>query len=170
MIAILIITIVFAISMLVAVVMIRYKYRRQKEIVTALKIMLDLAYKENERLLAEETSFTRQNGIGESSVLSIAGEISCMENNLYHMGDVPGRKQLMKALERMKGVLQTEKYTIVQLLGRPYTEGMMATVTFVPDESLEEGVSMIQSVKKPQVNYQGKMIQAASIIVGQYIQ
>ena len=86
------------------------------------------------------------------------------------MEEVPGRKQVMKALERMKGAFQAEDYTIVPLLGHPYVDGMNAKAVFVPDESLEEGASVIQSVQKPQVNYRGKMIQAASITVGQNIQ
>jgi len=85
------------------------------------------------------------------------------------MEDVPGRKQVMKALERMKCSFQAEDYAIVPLLGQPYIEGMNAKAVFVPDETLEEGASVILSVQKPQVNYRGKMIQAASITVGQNI-
>jgi hypothetical protein len=76
----------------------------------------------------------------------------------------------MKALDRMKSAFQAEEYTIVPLLGHPYVEGMNVKAVFVHDEGLEEGTSVIVSVQKPQVNYRGKMIQAATITVGQNIQ
>lgn len=163
-------TIVFAALMLVVAVINGLKCHRLQTKVADLKSGLMSAEQEKALLLDEISRITRQGGVGESTVLSIAGEIARMENNLHHMEDVPGRKQVMKALERMKGVFQAEDYTIVPLLGRPYVEGMNAKAVFVSDESLEEGASVIQSVQKPQVNYRGKMIQAASITVGQNIQ
>lgn len=141
--------------------------RRLKNNVAAIVFKLRKTQKENVSLKAELARITSQRGIGESTVLSLAGEIARMENNLRHMDDVPGRKQILKALERMKGAFLAEDYYIVPLLGHPYVEGMNAKVVFVPDDSLEEGASVIQSVQKPQVNYRGKMIQAANITVGQ---
>ena len=83
------------------------------------------------------------------------------------MADVPGRKQVSKSLERMKVALQAEGYAVVPLLGNPYKEGMQMSAVFVPDESLPSGSSIITSVQKPQVNRNGKMIQAACVTVGQ---
>ena len=40
---------------------------------------------------------------------------------------------------------------------------------FVPDENIEEGKRIITGITKLQVNYNGKMIQAASIVVSQNI-
>jgi len=163
----LLITIVFATLMIVVAVINRQKCRRLMSDVANMKTHLDNSEHEKELLKSELAHITRQRGVSEATVLSIAGEIARMENNLHHMEDVPGRKQVTKALERMKGVLQAEDYTIVPLLGQPYMAGMMASATFVSDESLEEGASIIQSVQKPQVNYRGRMIQAACITVGQ---
>ena len=81
--------------------------------------------------------------------------------------DVPGRKQISKAIDRMKATLQAEDYTIVPLLGTVYREGMQAIAVFVEDESLSPGSSIIISVQKPQVNRAGKMIQAPSVTVGE---
>lgn len=163
-------SIVFATIMLIVAVINRLSCRRLQGDVADLQAKLDTAAQEKELLRAEVSQITRQRGVGEATVLSLAGEIARMENNLYHMDDVPGRKQVVKALERMKGAFQAEDYTIVPLLGRPYVEGMNAKAVFVPDDSLEEGASVIQSVQKPQVNYRGKMIQAATITVGQNMQ
>lgn len=86
------------------------------------------------------------------------------------MQDVPGRKQIVKALERMKVSLQAEDYTIVPLLGTAYKEGMQVNAVFVSDDGLQPGYSVITSVQKPQVNRAGRMIQAASVTVAQNIQ
>lgn len=163
-------TIVFATLTLAVAVMNKVSNHRLNGELDDLKTRLAEVEKEKQLLREEIMRITKKGGISEETVLSIAGEMARMENNLHRMEDVPGRKQVMKALERMKGAFQAEDYTIVPLLGHPYVEGMNAKAVFMPDESLEEGVSVIQSVQKPQVNYRGKMIQAASITVGQNIQ
>ena len=167
---ILTLTIVFATLMLAVDVMNKVCNHRLLGELDDLKFRLKESEKEKKLLREEIMHITKKGGVSEEAVLSIAGEIARMENNLHHMEDVPGRKQMMKALERMKGAFQAEDYTIVPLMGHPYMEGMNAKAVFVPDESLGEGTSVIQSVQKPQVNYRGKMIQAASITVGQNIQ
>lgn len=111
----------------------------------------------------------KSGGVSESTILSIIGDIARIDNNLYHMQDVPGRKQILKALNRIKVSLQAEDYTIVPLLGTAYREGMQLSVGFVPDESLPLGSAIIISVQRPQVNRAGKMIQSASVTVGQNI-
>lgn len=124
---------------------------------------------ENEKKLLEKkiAQVTNKGGVSESTVLALAGEMARMENNLYRMEDVPGRKQVSKALDRMKADLQAEGYTVIPLLGTPYREGMQMSVVFVQDESLPLGSSVITSVQKPQINWNGKMIQAACVTVGQ---
>lgn len=160
-------TIVFATIMLWIAVRCKRNNRRLLGELEHLKASLVEA--ENEKNLLEErmTHVADAGGIGESTVLAIAGEIARMENNLYRMADVPGRKQVSKSLERMKVALQAEGYAVVPLLGNPYKEGMQMSAVFVPDESLPFGSSIITSVQKPQVNRNGKMIQAACVTVGQ---
>lgn len=144
--------------------------RNNRRLLGELKhLKASLVEAENEKNLLEErmTHVADAGGIGESTVLAIAGEIARMENNLYRMEDVPGRKQVSKSLDRMKVALQAEGYAVVPLLGNPYKEGMQMSAVFVPDESLPLGSSIITSVQKPQVNRNGKMLQAASVTVGQ---
>ena len=160
-------TIIFATIMLWIAVRCKRNNRRLLGELEHLKASLVEA--ENEKNLLEErmTHVADAGGIGESTVLAIAGEIVRMENNLYRMADVPGRKQVSKSLDRMKVALQAEGYAVVPLLGNPYKEGMQMSAVFVPDESLPFGSSIITSVQKPQVNRNGKMIQAACVTVGQ---
>lgn len=122
---------------------------------------------ENTLLKDEISQIRKMGGISESTVLFLIGEISRIDNNIYHMQDVPGRKQISKAVERMKTALQTEDYLIVPLLGTEYREGMQVTAAFINDEGLPSGSSVITSVQKPQVDRGGRMIQAATVTVAQ---
>ncbi len=172
-------TIVFAAIMFFVAVVNWLNYRRKMSEVFELKAFLEQAEKEKKLLKEEITRIARVGGIGESSVMALIGEISRVENNLYHMQkmtdsgqmqEVPGRKQISKAIDRMKATLQAEDYTIVPLLGTDYHEGMQAIVAFVEDENVPLGSSVIISVQKPQVNRSGRMIQAPTVTVGQNIQ
>lgn len=58
-------------------------------------------------------------------------------------------------------------YEIVDMLGKHYNDGMKVIANFVPDENLEEGEQVITKIIKPQINYNGVMIQAAEIEVSQ---
>lgn len=55
----------------------------------------------------------------------------------------------------------------MDMLGKPYVEGMKATPNFIPDETLKEGEQIITGIIKPQINYKGIMIQSAQITVSQ---
>ena len=169
-------SIVFAAIMFFVAVVNWVNYRRKLSEVFEMKTILEQAEKEKKLLKEEIIRITRVGGIDESSVISLIGEISRIENNLYHMQrlidskqmqEVPGRKQISMAIDYMKDALQAEDYTIVPLLGTTYREGMRGIVVFVEDESVSPNSSIITSVLKPQVNRAGRMIQAPSVTVGQ---
>ena len=167
------IILILAIGLAVTMATVMLASRRKVSIlcgeVAALQERLNKAEKEKS-IMQEELSLARKTGgVGESTVLALIGEMSRMENNLYHMKEVPGRKQVVKALDRMKVSLQAEDYTIVSLLGTAYKEGMQMHAVFVSDDGLPQGCSVITSVQKPQVNRAGKMIQAASVTVAQNV-
>ncbi len=110
----------------------------------------------------------KSNDIDHSLALKVADEIIRIENNLRQMdSSIRGYKQLLKAVERIKEDFTNKEYEIVELLGKPFIEGMKAFVTYVVDENLKENEQYITKVKKPQVNYKGVMIQAATIEVSQ---
>ena len=82
---------------------------------------------------------------------------------------VKGYKQLGAAVKRIKENLSANGYEFVDMLGRPYHEGMVVDADFVSNEDLDEGTQIISGVTKPQVNYNGKMIQSAKITVSQNV-
>ena len=106
----------------------------------------------------------------ESLIKALADRITFIEMTLYRMDhSVRGYKHLLKALAQMKDNLMANGYEIVDMLGKPYHEGMKVIANFNEDETLEKGQQIITGITKPQINYQGKMIQAAQITVSQNI-
>lgn len=102
--------------------------------------------------------------------LKVADEITRIETNLSRMdASVRGYKQLMSSVKRIKDNFMANGYELVEMLGKPYNEGMRVNADFVIDEELEEGKRIITTVVKPQVNYNGEMIQKATITVSQNI-
>lgn len=105
-----------------------------------------------------------------SLALKVADEIVRIELNMSRMdSSIKGYKQLSKAVERIKDNFKANGYEIVDMLGKPYNEGMKVIANFVVDEDIEEGKQIITGITKPQINYNGQMIQAAQITVSQNI-
>ena len=105
-----------------------------------------------------------------SLVMKVADEVVRIEMNLSRMDkNIKGYKQLAKAVERIKNNFIAQGYEIVDMLGTTYNEGMRINADFVINESLAEGSRIITSITKPQINYQGQMIQKAIVTVSQNI-
>lgn len=105
-----------------------------------------------------------------SLVVKLADEIARIETNLSKMDkSVRGYKQLVQAKDRMINNVRANGYEIISLLGQEYNDGMQFQTRFVPNESLPEGKRIITGMIKMQVNYNGKMIQPAEIVVSQNI-
>lgn len=105
-----------------------------------------------------------------SLALKVADEVTRIELNMSRMdSSIRGYKQLSKAVGRIKDNFNANGYEIVDMLGKPYNEGMKVIAEFVLNEDLEEGQQIITGITKPQVNYNGIMIQAARITVSQNI-
>lgn len=126
------------------------------------------AQKESSKVTS--TSSDNSSAIDHSLALKVADEIVRIELNLSRMdASVKGHKQLSKAVERIKNNFLAQGYEIVDMLGKPYNEGMKVVASFVSDESLKDGEQVITGITKPQINYNGQMIQAAQITVSQNI-
>lgn len=105
-----------------------------------------------------------------SLALKVADEVARIELNMSRMdSSIRGYKQLSKAVGRIKDNFNANGYEIVDMLGKPYNEGMKVIAEFVLNEDLEEGQQIITGITKPQINYNGQMIQAAQITVSQNI-
>lgn len=104
-------------------------------------------------------------------IKALADKITFMEMTLLKMDpSVRGYRQLAKSVSQMKDNLLANGYELVDMLGKPYHEGMKVTANFVGDDTLEPGQQLITGIIKPQINFQGRMIQAAQITVSQNIE
>lgn len=104
--------------------------------------------------------------IDHSLVLKVADEIIRIQTNLANMDEsVKGHKQLSRAVVAIIDNLNANGYEITELLYKPYDEGMRLVATMIVDENLSPGTQIIKRVVKPQVNFKGKMIQAAQVVV-----
>ncbi|KGN98305.1 hypothetical protein HQ48_07830 [Porphyromonas sp. COT-290 OH3588] len=103
--------------------------------------------------------------VDHSLALKLAGEITTIERNVSLMDEgTRGLKQLRRSVGKLKDNLAANGYEMPELLNRRYADGMNVIVTATnPNENLEQGVEVISKVLVPQVNYQGKMIQAAQV-------
>ncbi len=100
--------------------------------------------------------------------LLTAGEISRFESNLSRMDPgTRGYKQLLRGVSRLKENFLTAGYEYVDLLNKPFSQGMKLTASFVTDDSLPPGTQIITGVQRPQINFQGVMLQPAIVTVSQ---
>ena len=115
----------------------------------------------------ENTSSSKKDeDIDHSLALKVGDEIIRMRKNLSSMPeDTKGLKQLSKALQRIQDTFKVNGYEMIEMLNKPYNEGMKVVANFVPDENLEEGQQIITRIIKPQINFKGVMVQSAQIEV-----
>jgi len=103
-----------------------------------------------------------------SLALKVADEIIRIEKNISRMDEgTKGLKQLSKAVERIRDNFASNGYEMVDMLNKPYEEGLKASVTFRPDPDMNGEQPKITRIIKPQVNFKGVMIQQAQIEVSQ---
>ena len=97
--------------------------------------------------------------------LKLAGEITTIERNISFMDEgTRGLKQLRRSVGKLKDNLLANGYEMPELLHQKYVQGMnVIVVTTHQDDTLEAGVELISKVLVPQVNYQGKLIQAPQV-------
>ena len=98
----------------------------------------------------------------------VADEIVRITTNLSRMdASIKGHKQLSASVKKLEQSLNSNNYELEVLLNKPYDSGMNLQANFVTDENLKEGESVITRIIKPQINYKGKLIQAAQVEVSQ---
>lgn len=104
-----------------------------------------------------------------SLALKVADEIVRMQKNIAKMSDdVKGLKPLLKGIERIQNNFLANGYEMINLLNKDYDERMnIDVINFITDKNLPDGRKVICAVIKPQVNYNGVLIQRAQVDVSQ---
>ena len=123
---------------------------------------------ETQLKIINNTKAGREQEPDHSLALKVADEIIRIQNNLSRMDSgTRGLNQLKAAVRRIKDNFASNGYELVEMLGKPFNDGMHVTANFIPDDNLNEGERIITRIIKPQVNYKGVMIQSAQIEVSQ---
>lgn len=139
-----------------------------EEIVNRLSSEMSEMQAISKRIGSVSTATGAGNDTEQKLIITLADRITFMEMTLYKMdSSVRGHKQLSKSIKQMKDNLLANGYELVDMLGKDYHDGMKVTANFIEDENLPEGKQIITGIIKPQINYQGKMIQSAQITVSQ---
>ena len=104
-----------------------------------------------------------------SLALKVADEIVRMQKNIAKMPeDVKGLKPLLKGIERIQNNFLANGYEMINLLNKDYDERMnIDVINFITDENIPSGRKVITAVIKPQVHYNGVLIQRAQVDVSQ---
>lgn len=114
----------------------------------------------------QRNSLTRSEEVDHTLALKIADEIIRINKNLSNMDPgIKGLKQLSSSVDRIQDNFKANGYEMVDMLDKPYDQGMKVSANFRPDENLKPGEQKITRIIKPQVNYKGVMIQAAQVEV-----
>jgi len=99
-------------------------------------------------------------------ILAVINDLVRMRQNLDFMDDtVKGVPQLRNRLKSIFATLTSYQYEVPNLVGRSHHEGDNMVGTFELNEAMPSGTSRIKRVIKPQVSYQGKLIQAAEVVI-----
>ena len=128
---------------------------------------------ETQLKLKQEESKSQQSISNEkadhSLALKVADEIVRMQKNILRMdADIRGLKPLERGIERIQANFAANGYEMVNLLNNEYDERMnIDVINFVEDDTLESGKKIISKIIKPQVNFNGILIQRAQVEVSQ---
>lgn len=136
--------------------------RLDSKLVEVLETQLKLKQEEKQAIPVMQPT----NEIDHSLALKVADEIIRIQKNLQQMdASTKGLKQLSASVKRIQDNFAANGYELVEMLGKEYNEGMKAVPNFLPSEDLETGKQIITRIIKPQVNFNGQMIQSAQIEV-----
>lgn len=118
---------------------------------------------------SKKHSTTTTDKADHSLALKVADEIVRMQKNISRMdADIKGLKPLEKGIERIQANFAANGYEMVNLLNSEYDERMnIDVINFVEDDTLESGKKIISKIIKPQVNFNGILIQRAQVEVSQ---
>jgi len=114
----------------------------------------------------KKTEQNESEDIDHSLALKVADEIIRIQRNLSSMDpEIRGLKQLEFAVDRIQDTFRENGYEMVELLDKPYDQGMKLSAKFKSDNTLKQGEQIITRIIKPQVNYNNVIIQEAHVEV-----
>ena len=137
------------------------------EITTAIDGKLATGLEEISTQLANLLSLTpKGQELDHTLALKVADEMTRIRNNLSRMPEgTRGYKQITGCVRRIGANLEVAGYRLTEHLGLAYDEELMVEADFFPDESRTPGERIITRVVRPEVRYEGKVVQTARLQV-----
>jgi len=112
------------------------------------------------------TSGKQEAEIDHTLALRVGEEIHRMRKRLENMPpETKGMGALTNSLMRLEEEFNSNGYEIVDLMGKPWNEGLNVSARFIPSDKLKPGEEIITRIIKPQINYKNNLIRAAEIEV-----
>lgn len=109
---------------------------------------------------------SKKDEIDHTLPLQVGQEIHRMRKRIANMPeDTKGIGALKNSLERLEEQFNSNGYELIDLMGKPYDDGMTVDARFMPSDDLNPGEALITKVIKPQINSNGVLIQAAQVEV-----
>ena len=94
-----------------------------------------------------KTEQNESEDIDHSLALKVADEIIRIQRNLSSMDpETKGLKQLEFAVDRIQDNFKENGYEMVDLLNKPYDQGMKVSAKFKPDNTLKQGEQIITGI------------------------
>ncbi|MHA1868842.1 MAG: hypothetical protein ACTSXD_12435 [Candidatus Heimdallarchaeaceae archaeon] len=104
--------------------------------------------------------------INHSLPIQVGLEIFRMRKRIKYMPeDTKGINALTNALERLEDEFKSNGYDMVDLLNKPFNDGLTVEAKFFPSDELKAGEKIITKVIKPQINYKGILVFQSKIEV-----
>lgn len=120
----------------------------------------------NESAINLDTAQHKSTAIDHSFGLRVGEEIYRMRQRLTTMPvETKGLKPLLKCLERLEEDFTRQGYEVLELLNKPFTDGMVAKTRFIPSDELGIGERIITRVIKPPILYKGVALDLPEIEV-----
>ena len=120
-------------------------------------------------ILKEErkTKGTVTNETDHKLPLKVGEEIHRMRKRIENMPqDVKGLSALTNSLQRLEEEFNDSGYSLEDLQGKKYVDGMKMEARFVDNPDIPKGEEIITDVLRPEIKYKGIVIQVAKVEVG----
>ena len=99
--------------------------------------------------------------------LKVGEEIHRMRKRIENMPqDVKGISALTNSLQRLEEEFNESGYSIEDLQGKKYVDGMKVEARFVDNPDIPKGEEIITDVLRPEIKYKDIVIQVAKVEVG----
>ena len=117
-------------------------------------------------LSQEQLSSPTEAEVDHSLPLRVGEEITRLRQRVEKLPvGTKGARSMLKSLERLESDFNERGYELVEMLGKPFNDGLNVRARFIPSDDIGVDERIISKIIKPQINFNGVSIQVAEIEV-----